>query len=74
MFDDLVGKESPWPPVLVVPLTVCKEKVPATSFCPGNFCMPAVSGCFQFLSWSLLRVNDMMVYLGGKESTYPQSC
>lgn len=57
-------------PVLVMQLTVYKEKVPAISFCPGNFCMWAVSGCFQFLSWSLLRVNTVVVYLGGKESTY----
>lgn len=34
MCDDFVGKESAWPPVLVVQLTVYKEKVPATSFCP----------------------------------------
>lgn len=60
MCDDFVGKESAWPPVLVVQLTVYKEKVPATSFCPGNFCVQAVPGCFQFLSWSLLRVNNMI--------------
>lgn len=37
MCDDLVGKESTWPPVLVVQLTVYREKVPATSFCPVKF-------------------------------------